>query len=1238
MFLPIVKTVLPYINALAIALQRLFAWFGNLIGIDISDISTSIGGADISGILDQTDELSDNLRGVAANAKKAKAGIRAFDELKTISMPEDSKSGGVGAGGIGGGLLDTAFEDAFSKYQETWDKAFGNLENKAQQLADKIEKAFAPIKKIIRDFKVGDFFQAGKDVSKLVTSIVKFFTNAIKKVNWFKIGQNIGKFLAGIDWLRIFRSVGELMWEALKAAFELFVGAFSTAPLETAVISLVAFPKLLEKITSSKFVTGIGNLWKNFKIWGEKIQLVAGALVGNKAAVSGLSMLYPELGAKVEAVKTAFSNFFTSVKNNGFWKTLDSGITNIRNNLGGLQKAAIVAVAGFAEFSVVSSSVENLTLGTGNLLAEIGKIVGVVAIAAAAMYTALGPAGLVITAIVGVVAAIKGINDAFDTIRVQEIGESIKNVMSNPGGTPLSDITAQFSEAIGKIGDSFTIITEKSAGLEQADSNIRDTWLEIEKIETAMNAGVLSVDEGTEKLTGLFGQLAETASDKFGALETTLLAAFGENGVLNEVFNRLGISTENTTATIIQLNDKVEKRIEELTKLLAETDPSNPEYATYKEELAGLMAQTDDLTKAVSDYDFALKQIDYSDLFDEETGEFQIDKLQGFLDELSAATETANTNVETAIENTRRSLEEEKSLAESVGDWAAAEEIQEKIDVLPEALNLLKGDIALKATELTNTMQLDFIDGLNGVIEDAKTEWEEKNPLDKAVSIVFSAKTEGEYVKEAVDKQIENIGQISSAIETSFGELGINGAGWGSEALEETYSSLFDTEKYQSTAAGQISTTVTQLSGNWKEILDQTKKKASELAKKSGVEIGNNSVDGCVEGLTNEERLKKVIEASKGIADITTNTICLKLGISSPSKETEKLGKYTVEGYNQGISNNDSTTEPIISTWLGNLNSKFSSWILNTKESLALWSTDTTNKFGEWSRNTTGKFSTWETQSKGKIQRFGNDTTRSISSWSSNTSSKIGNWQSTNLNKISTWALNSSNKISGWKGETQSTIQSWKNETTNSVSIWSNDIEGKFQAWSENTRGTTDSWYGNMQTYFQENKWNFSGISNGLSTAFNSAIDSVKRIWNSFANWLNEKLTWNIEPIKVFGKTIFDGTTISLGKIPTFAAGGFPEDGWFRASHGEIMGQFDNGQSVVANNMQITEGIAAAVYPAVYNAVSSAMRNNGGAGNGNIAVQIELDGDVVYKNVLKRTKEQMGAKYAGRLVLADELY
>ena len=52
-----------------------------------------------------------------------------------------------------------------------------------------------------------------------------------------------------------------------------------------------------------------------------------------------------------------------------------------------------------------------------------------------------------------------------------------------------------------------------------------------------------------------------------------------------------------------------------------------------------------------------------------------------------------------------------------------------------------------------------------------------------------------------------------------------------------------------------------------------------------------------------------------------------------------------------------------------------------------------------------------------------------------------------------------------------------------------------------------------------------------------------------------------------------------MAGFPTFSVsyykdGGFPEDGWFRASKGEYFGSFDDGTSVIANNNQIISGIS----------------------------------------------------------------
>lgn len=120
-------------------------------------------------------------------------------------------------------------------------------------------------------------------------------------------------------------------------------------------------------------------------------------------------------------------------------------------------------------------------------------------------------------------------------------------------------------------------------------------------------------------------------------------------------------------------------------------------------------------------------------------------------------------------------------------------------------------------------------------------------------------------------------------------------------------------------------------------------------------------------------------------------------------------------------------------------------------------------------------------------------------------------------------------------------------------------------------------WYeDNVKPLFEEKKWSFAGIKDGLKKAFDVAVDAVKSVWNSFANWLNEKLTFTIPETEIFGNKV-GGATFSLGKLPKFATGGFPEDGLFMANHNELVGKFNNGKTAVVNNEQIISGISSGV-------------------------------------------------------------
>ena len=95
--------------------------------------------------------------------------------------------------------------------------------------------------------------------------------------------------------------------------------------------------------------------------------------------------------------------------------------------------------------------------------------------------------------------------------------------------------------------------------------------------------------------------------------------------------------------------------------------------------------------------------------------------------------------------------------------------------------------------------------------------------------------------------------------------------------------------------------------------------------------------------------------------------------------------------------------------------------------------------------------------------------------------------------------------------------------------------------------------------------------------------------------------------------------------IQVFAKGGFIEDGLFTMNHGEIAGKFSNGQSVVANNDQIIEGIASGVYEAVSRAMSES------SGDKPISLNVYLDSKQIRSSIKKADNEK------GRSIFGDQL-
>lgn len=265
LFIPVLQKVLPVINGVVIAIKRLLVSVANLLGIKIDFSSFGQG---VSGYNEELEDTADALDKVGTSAKNAQSGIRAFDKLNVISTP---KSSGTGSGAGGAGIdLTKEIMDATAEYEKVWQEAFDKMQNTAMGWADKIEKLLEPVKKLFKDLFNGDFFEAGQDLSGIVTGIFNWMSDAIASVDWYQIGQNIGQFLAGIDWTAVFTSAGNFIGQAITAAIDLWKGSFDAAPIETTIITAIGLLKF----------TGVGDI-----IWGKISDKLSAKVLGSSIGI-----------------------------------------------------------------------------------------------------------------------------------------------------------------------------------------------------------------------------------------------------------------------------------------------------------------------------------------------------------------------------------------------------------------------------------------------------------------------------------------------------------------------------------------------------------------------------------------------------------------------------------------------------------------------------------------------------------------------------------------------------------------------------------------------------------------------------------------------------------------------------------------------------------------------------------------------------------------------------------------
>lgn len=235
LFIPILQTVLPYINAIVIALQRMFAYIAKLLGIKLPNFVSSTGGisVDTGDIADNMDNASGAIDNANTSAKKLEKtlSVLAFDQLNQLNDNSNSgstsnPSSGSGKGGLGHiGALDAALDDALSAYQKAWDEAFKKMSNRANEMADAIVNAFKRkdwkgLGKIMADginwgmqklYDAINWNKVGPYITEFTSAFTQTFNSLVDNINWDLMGRTVGagmntivntanQLLEGIDW------------------------------------------------------------------------------------------------------------------------------------------------------------------------------------------------------------------------------------------------------------------------------------------------------------------------------------------------------------------------------------------------------------------------------------------------------------------------------------------------------------------------------------------------------------------------------------------------------------------------------------------------------------------------------------------------------------------------------------------------------------------------------------------------------------------------------------------------------------------------------------------------------------------------------------------------------------------------------------------------------------------------------------------------------------------------------
>lgn len=123
-------------------------------------------------------------------------------------------------------------------------------------------------------------------------------------------------------------------------------------------------------------------------------------------------------------------------------------------------------------------------------------------------------------------------------------------------------------------------------------------------------------------------------------------------------------------------------------------------------------------------------------------------------------------------------------------------------------------------------------------------------------------------------------------------------------------------------------------------------------------------------------------------------------------------------------------------------------------------------------------------------------------------------------------------------------IDSWWGGVSSLLSIIKETITSNFGDAIEGAKNLINSGLESIKTLFSKFmerisiilspfKEKFEDLANAIKTSFKNALNAVIQQFNKFIGWINNRMKFSWDGLKIAGKTIFEGGSVQLAKLPT---------------------------------------------------------------------------------------------------------